>query len=95
MRAVVLVGGRGTRLRPLTETIAKPLLPVGFEPILGRVLGALRDAGVDEAVLSLGYRPDDFTAAFPDGVCNGVRVRYAVEPQPLGTGGAIRFAAET
>jgi mannose-1-phosphate guanylyltransferase len=93
VRAVVLVGGFGTRLRPLTDTIPKPLLPVGHRAILELVLCNLARAGLDEAVLSLGFRPDAFTRAFPDGACAGVRLTYAVEPEPLDTAGAIAFAA--
>ncbi|HEX9257990.1 MAG TPA: NDP-sugar synthase [Acidimicrobiales bacterium] len=93
MRAVVLVGGFGTRLRPLTYTTPKPLLPVGHRPMLELVLGNLARAGIEEAVLSLGFRPDVFGAAYPDGMCAGVHLNYAVEPEPLDTAGAIRFAA--
>jgi mannose-1-phosphate guanylyltransferase len=93
MRAVVLVGGFGTRLRPLTLTTPKPLLPVAHRPILELVLSNLARGGVTEAVLSLGFKPDAFEAAFPGGSCAGVRLVYAVEPEPLDTAGAIRFAA--
>jgi NDP-sugar pyrophosphorylase family protein len=93
MRAVVLVGGEGTRLRPLTWTTPKQMLPVAEVPMIERVLAHLADHDVDEAVLSLGYRPDAFITAFPDGRCAGVRLTYAVEPEPLDTAGAIRFAA--
>jgi mannose-1-phosphate guanylyltransferase len=93
VRAVVLVGGFGTRLRPLTDTIPKPLLPVGHRAILELVLCNLARAGLDAAVLSLGFRPDAFARAFPDGSCAGVRLAYAVEPEPLDTAGAIAFAA--
>jgi mannose-1-phosphate guanylyltransferase len=93
MRAVVLVGGFGTRLRPLTYTTPKPLLPVGHRPILEHVLANLARGGVTEAVLSLGFKPDAFRAAYPSGTCAGVALRYAVENEPLDTAGAIRFAA--
>jgi mannose-1-phosphate guanylyltransferase len=93
MRAVVLVGGFGTRLRPLTLAIPKPMLPVVDRPIVEWVVGGLARAGIDEVVLALGFRPDDFAAAYPDGTCAGARLRYAVEPEPLDTAGAIRFAA--
>ncbi|HAM00944.1 MAG TPA: mannose-1-phosphate guanylyltransferase [Acidimicrobiaceae bacterium] len=93
MKAVVLVGGEGTRLRPLTYTTPKQLLPIVEVPMLARVLGSLARHGVDEAVLSLGYRPDAFLAAFPSGTLAGVRLSYAVEQYPLDTAGAIRFAA--
>ncbi len=95
MRAVVLVGGFGTRLRPLTNTTPKPLLPVGHRPILEWVLDNLARAGITEAVLSLGFRPDAFAAVYPDDRCGDVRLVYTVEPEPLDTAGAIRFAAES
>ncbi len=93
MRAVVLVGGEGTRLRPLTFTTPKQMLPIVEQPMIERVLGHLAQYGVDDAVLSLGYRPDAFINAYPDAVIAGVRTTYAVEPAPLDTAGAIRFAA--
>ncbi len=93
MKAVVLVGGEGTRLRPLTLTTPKQMLPIGGRPMLERVLEWLAGHGVDEAVLSLGYRPDAFLKAYPDGESCGVRLLYAVEDSPLDTAGAIRFAA--
>lgn len=93
MQAVVLVGGLGTRLRPLTLTAPKQMLPVGNRPMIERVLERLAAHGVERAVLSLGYRPDAFQDAYPSGRCAGVTLRYAIEPQPLDTAGAIRFAA--
>lgn len=94
MRAVVLVGGFGTRLRPLTSTVPKPMLPVGHVPIIERLVANLGRSGVTEVTLALGFKPEPFVQAFPDGECAGVALRYAVEPQPLDTAGAIRFAAE-
>ena len=93
MKAVVLVGGEGTRLRPLTFTTPKQMLPVAGRPMIERVLAHLAAHGVDEAVLSLGYRPDAFMRAYPEGTAAGVKLVYAVEEQPLDTAGAIRFAA--
>jgi mannose-1-phosphate guanylyltransferase len=93
VRAVVLVGGFGTRLRPLTLHRPKQMLPVVHRPMVERVVAHLAVFGVEEAVLSLGYRPDDFQEAYPDGTCAGVRLHYAIEPEPLDTAGAIRFAA--
>lgn len=93
MRAVVLVGGFGTRLRPLTNDLPKQMLPVVRVPMIERVVAALGSYGVTEAVLSLGYRPDAFLDAYPNGVCAGVLLHYAVEPEPLDTAGAVRFAA--
>jgi len=94
MRAVVLVGGFGTRLRPLTLTIPKPMLPIGHVPMISRLVGRLARGGVTEVVLALGFRPEPFLEAFPDGRCGDVTLTYAVEPEPLDTGGAIKFAAE-
>ena len=93
MRAVVLVGGEGTRLRPLTYTLPKQMLPVAGTTMIERVLAHLARHGVDDVVLSLGYRPDAFLAAFPEGRAAGVRLTYAVESEPRDTGGAIGFAA--
>jgi mannose-1-phosphate guanylyltransferase len=94
MRAVVLVGGFGTRLRPLTSHIPKPMLPVGHVPIIERLVANLARGGVTEVTLALGFKPEPFIEAFPSGECAGVALRYAVEPEPLDTAGAIRFAAE-
>ena len=93
MRAVILVGGFGTRLRPLTLSTPKQMLPVVGRTMIERVVASLAPHGVTEAVLSLGYRPDAFLDAYPDDTCAGVRLHYAVEPEPLDTAGAIRFAA--
>lgn len=94
MKAVVLVGGEGTRLRPLTYQTPKPMLPIANQPFLERQLAWLARHGVTEVVLSLGYLPDAFVAHFPEGRFGDLRLHYAVEPEPLGTAGAIRFAAE-
>ena len=93
MHAVVLVGGFGTRLRPLTEQIPKPMLPIGHVPMVERLVRRLARGGVTDVVLALGFNPEPFLAAFPDGRCGDVALTYAVEPEPLDTGGAIRFAA--
>ncbi len=93
MKAVVLVGGEGTRLRPLTLSTPKQMLPIVGVPMIERVLAHLASHGVDEAILSLGYLPDAFKVAYPDGHAAGVSLTYAVEPQPLDTAGAVRFAA--
>jgi len=93
MKAVLLVGGEGTRLRPLTYFAPKQMLPIVGVTMLERVMTALAAHGVTEAVLSLGYLPQAFTQAFPHGEVAGVSVTYAVEPSPLDTAGAIGFAA--
>ncbi|HEY7438738.1 MAG TPA: NDP-sugar synthase [Acidimicrobiia bacterium] len=94
MKAIVLVGGAGTRLRPLTYATPKPLLPIANVAFLERQLGWLATHGVDEAVLSLGYLPERFTEHFPDDRFGDVKLRFVVEHEPLGTAGGIRFAAE-
>lgn len=94
MLAIILVGGEGTRLRPLTFTTPKQMLPVVGKPLITRVLEGLAAHGVTDAVLSLGYKADAFISAFPDGEVGGVRLQYAVESEPLDTAGAVRFAAD-
>jgi mannose-1-phosphate guanylyltransferase len=86
--AVLLVGGQGTRLRPLTEWLPKPMLPIANRPFLEHQIEHLREHGVDRIVLSCGYLPDAIRRHFGDSL------DYAIEDEPLGTGGAIRFAAE-
>ena len=95
MRAVVLVGGVGSRLRPLTLSVLKPMLPVGHRPIIERLIGNVVRGGVTDVTLALGFKPQPFIDAFPDGVCAGARLHYAVEPEPLDTAGAVRFAADS
>ena len=93
MFAVVLVGGFGTRLRPLTDHVPKPMLPIMHRPMIVRLVDGLAAGGVTDVVLALGFKPEPFLAAFPDGRHGDVRVHYAVEPEPLDTAGAIAFAA--
>lgn len=93
MEAVILVGGFGTRLRPLTFTTPKPLLPIANVRQLEHLIASLGAAGVTRAVLALGFKPEPFFQAFPDGMCAGVHLHYAVEPEPLDTAGAVGFAA--
>lgn len=93
MQAVVLVGGFGTRLRPLTYSMPKPLLPVANVRQLEHVIANLGRGGVRSVILALGFKPEPFFEAFPDGTCAGVDLHYAVEPEPLDTAGAIAFAA--
>jgi len=93
MHAVVLVGGFGTRLRPLTNEVPKPMLPIGNRPMIVRLAERLGEGGVTDIVLALGFRPDAFRAAFPGDRVGDVRMHYAVEPEPLDTAGAIAFAA--
>jgi mannose-1-phosphate guanylyltransferase len=95
LQAVVLLGGIGTRLRPLTYSTPKQALPIAEVPMIERVLEHLLDHGVTGAVLSLGYLHEAFASLFADGRYRTMDVVFAVEPEPLDTGGAIRFAAHT
>ena len=93
MQSIILVGGKGTRLRPLTLETPKQMLPLVGVPMIECVLESLASHGVTDAVLSLGYLPDRFIEAYPSNVIAGVHVSYAVEAEPLDTAGAIRYAA--
>jgi len=92
--AILLVGGRGTRLAPLTDGIAKPMLPVGGVPFIAHQIAQAQAAGVTRIVLATSYLAQTFTDYFGDGSDFGVQLVYAVEETALGTGGAIRNAAE-
>ena len=94
MKSIILVGGMGTRLRPLTYEMPKQMLPLVGVPMIECVFEMLAKHDVTEVVLSLGYLPDHFIEAYPDGSIAGVKISYAVEPEPLDTAGAIKFAAE-
>ncbi|MFM7262567.1 MAG: sugar phosphate nucleotidyltransferase [Acidimicrobiales bacterium] len=93
MQAVILVGGFGTRLRPLTYSVPKPLLPIANVRQLEHMIAALSSTGVNRVALALGFKPEPFLRAFPDGTCAGVELHYAIEPEPLDTAGAIAFVA--
>jgi len=92
--AVILVGGVGTRLRPLTLSAPKPMLPTAGVPFLTHLVARIRDAGVDHIVLGTSYRAEVFESYFGDGAAFGVEMEYVVESEPLGTGGAIRNVAD-
>jgi mannose-1-phosphate guanylyltransferase len=92
VKAVILAGGEGTRLRPLTLTLPKPVVPVVDRPFLRHQLDFLGEAGVTEVVFSVAYRPERVQAIFGDGGSLGKKIRYAMEPTPLGTGGAVKNA---
>jgi NDP-sugar pyrophosphorylase family protein len=92
LKAVILAGGEGTRLRPLTLSLPKPVVPVVDRPFLRHQLDLLSTIGVDDVVFSIAYQPDRVRAVFGDGAVVGKRIRYAVEETPLGTGGAVKNA---
>jgi NDP-sugar pyrophosphorylase family protein len=95
MKAILLAGGQGTRLRPLTLHTPKPVVPIFNRPFLYYQIDLLRQIPeIDEVILSLNYKPDLIEAVVGDGAGTGVRIRYVVEPAPLGTGGAVKYAAQ-
>jgi mannose-1-phosphate guanylyltransferase len=94
LEAVVLVGGQGTRLRPLTIRTPKPMLPVAGVPFLAHQLARARAAGVEHVVLATSYKAEVFVAYFGDGAGLGLRIDYVTETEPLGTGGGIRNVAD-
>ena len=93
MQALVLAGGEGTRLRPLTLTVPKPALPLAGRPFLTFMLDWLAGHGVTESILSCGYRSEDVRRVLGD-IYDGMRLRYVVEEEPLGTAGPVRLAAD-
>ena len=94
MQAVILAGGLGTRLRPITEHIPKPMVEVAGEPFLARIVRWLAKHDFRRLLLLLGYRGEVVSDYFGDGHRFGVSIEYSREPSPLGTGGAIRYALE-
>jgi len=92
MRAVILAGGEGTRLRPLTLSTPKPVVPVVDRPFLRHQLDLLASVGVRDVIFAVAYRPDKIQAVFGDGRALGMKIHYAVEGEPLGTGGAVKNA---
>lgn len=94
MQALILAGGKGTRLRPLTVYTPKPIVPLMNRPFLLYQLEILRKAGIKEIILSLNYQPDKIRQILGDGSNFGVDLSYITEPAPMGTAGAYRFAAK-
>ena len=94
MKAILLAGGKGTRLRPLTIHTPKPIVPIFDRAFLHYQIDLLKQVPeIDEVILSLNFQPRRIEEIFGDGAGTGVRIRYVVEPAPLGTGGAIKLAA--
>ncbi len=92
----MLAGGKGTRLRPLTIHTPKPIVPIFERPFLHYQLDLLKQIPeIDEVILSLNYQPRRIEEIFGDGSASGISIRYVVEPAPLGTGGAVRYAGDT
>ncbi len=87
-KALILAGGLGTRLRPLTDTTPKPLLPIKGKPIIQHLIENLQKHGVEEVILSIGYRADKIKEYFDD-LNLDIKITYSLETEPLGTGGAV------
>lgn len=94
MQALILAGGKGTRLRPYTTVLPKPLMPVGDYPILEIIFRQLKHAGVTDIILAVGYMSQLFQAFFQDGSRYGLNVSYSFEDVPLGTAGPIALALD-
>src|SRR5688500_2581763 len=96
MKAILLAGGKGTRLRPLTIHTPKPIVPIFDRPFLHYQLDLLKQVPeIDEVILSLNYQPRRIEEMFGDGGESGLGIKYVVEPAPLGTAGAVRYAGES
>jgi dTDP-glucose pyrophosphorylase/CBS domain-containing protein len=89
IEAVIMAGGLGTRLRPLTDHLPKPMLPVGNKPLMEWILGQLREIGIRKINISTHYKPEKIVEHFGDGRAYGVELKYVHEDEPLGTGGAL------
>jgi mannose-1-phosphate guanylyltransferase len=94
MQALILAGGEGTRLRPLTSTVPKPVVPLVDRPFIAFMIDWLREHGVDDIVMSCGHLASGVRNVLGDGEAFGIRLRYVEEPRPLGTGGALKFAEQ-
>lgn len=94
MQALILAGGKGTRLRPLTVYTPKPIVPICNRPFLLYQIDTLRRAGITDITLSLSYQPNKIEQLLGDGSDWGVKLKYTVEPQPMGTAGAFKFAED-
>jgi mannose-1-phosphate guanylyltransferase len=94
MQAVILVGGEGTRLRPLTVTVPKPVLPLVDRPFLAHMLDWLRRHGVDDVIMSCGFLATSVRNVLGDGSQFGLRLRFVEEPEPRGTAGALKYAED-
>src|ERR1700759_1607027 len=93
MQAVILVGGEGTRLRPLTSTVPKPVVPLVDRPFISLMLEWLKAHGIDDVVMSCGFRATSVRNVLGDGSGLGIRLRFVEEPDPRGTAGALKYAS--
>lgn len=94
MKAVILAGGQGSRLRPLTEKLPKPMVPILGRPIMEHIVRQLANSGFSDLLATLHYRPRAIRDHFGDGGELGVALRYTLETEPLGTAGSIMLGAD-
>ena len=94
MKAVILAGGKGTRLAPYTKILPKPLMPIGDMPILEILLRQMKTAGVTDAILTVGHLAELLNAFFKDGERFGLKIQYSIEDKPLGTAGPLALVAD-
>src|SRR5688572_1526631 len=94
MKAVIMAGGEGTRLRPLTSNLPKPMMPLANRPMMEHIVDLLRRHGIEEIVVTVAFMADSIRTYFGDGSEFGVKISYATEETPLGTAGSVRNAAD-
>ena len=94
MKAVVLAGGEGTRLRPLTSNQPKPMVPIVGKPCMEHILELLRTYGFEDVVVTVAFLPQAIRTYFGDGTSLGLDIQYSVEESPLGTAGSVRLASD-
>ena len=94
MKAVVMAGGEGTRLRPLTSNQPKPMVPIVGKPCMEHILELLREHGFEEVVVTVAFLPQAIRSYFGDGDSLGLDIEYSVEESPLGTAGSVRLASD-
>ena len=94
MRAVVMAGGEGTRLRPLTSNQPKPMVPIVGKPCMEHIIELLRDHGFEDIVITVAFLPQAIRSYFGDGESLGVNIEYSVEESPLGTAGSVRLGSD-
>src|ERR671914_2201532 len=94
VRAVVMAGGEGTRLRPLTSNQPKPMVPIVGKPCMEHIVDLLKEHGFEDIVVTVAFMPQAIRGYFADGEAHGVGIRYSVEDSPAGTAGSVKLAEE-
>ena len=94
MKAVIMAGGFGSRLRPLTDKLPKPMMPIIDKPILHYIVDRLVAGGIKDIAMTLGYMPESIISYFGDGSAYGAKIRYFIEDKPLGTAGGVKNASK-